>query len=842
MAAFFVFRISRIQYKQYVLVISFLLLLIHKFKIMLRRLFLFVLLLTGLTNSFSQEMPNSVDEVINWKFTVTHEGCEAIINMTAEQKDHWHVYTQKQPAGSVAFATEFTFGESDDYELIGSVKEYGAEERNNDGFPEKYFPGDKAKFKQRIKINSDKPFTLKLEYGFMACKTACFAPEFREVEIKCDGKKGDCEAIEVEPTTEIDSSDIETISSPIGFQGFSTYSSRTDYRLVIAPIINSGNYLLGGTLNIKFQGKYEPKGNMTLPSYKDSLITIDSVSFNIYDAGQIVQAITIDTLDSAQVITALIEFEGINDAGEKFKSEVTTVEIPLAEAFFSENSDGITGTSYWGIFFLAFGGGLLALLTPCVFPMIPMTVSFFTKGSEDKKKGLFRGVMYGVFIFLIYVLLSLPFHLLDNLDPSILNGIGTNGPLNLFFFLMLAVFAMSFLGAFEITMPSKLTNSADKKANLGGLIGIFFMAITLALVSFSCTGPILGGLLASASSSGGGGAWNLTVGMAGFGIALGLPFALFAIFPGWLNRLPSSGGWLNQVKVVLGLLELALAFKFLSVADIYYDGHLLERELFIAIWAGIFIIMAMYLFGLFRTSHDSPPGNGLGTFRIVVGMIAFIFGLYLIPGLFGAPVKMISAFAPPESYSEIPYGIHGHAPELPDGASYEHGLVVFHDFADAERYSEETGKPIMIDFTGENCVNCRKMEANVWSEEEVHSLMDQDFVIASLYVDDAAALDKPETSPYSGRELNTWGDKWADFQSQVFKKNSQPQYVILDENGGMINSDASFQSHGSPELFEKWLISGKDQFEKRGKIPVVFGTIVFEPIANNTAETDIELR
>ncbi|MEO9532827.1 MAG: cytochrome c biogenesis protein CcdA [Crocinitomicaceae bacterium] len=818
---------------------------------MLRRLFLLsIILLSAFSNFAQDEMPNSVDEVIKWNFTVTHEGCEAIINMTAEQKDHWHVYTQKQPNGSVAYPTEFTFAESDDYELIGSVREYGAEEHDNDGFPEKYFPGDKAKFKQRIKINTDKPFTIKLEYGFMACKTACFPPEFREVDIKCDGKKGDCEAVEVDPemadTSEVE---VELIDSPIGFQAFSTFSSKTDYRLVVTPIINSGNFLLNGGFKVKFEGSFTADGKLNLPAFKDSSITKDSITFSVYDAGQIIQSIKIDRNDSAQTIKAMITYEGINDAGERFVSKETEIAIPLEEAFFSENSDGISGSSYWGIFFLAFGGGLLALLTPCVFPMIPMTVSFFTKGSEDKKKGLFRGVMYGLFIFLIYVLLSLPFHLLDNLDPSILNGIGTNGPLNIFFFLMLAVFAMSFLGAFEITMPSKLTNSADKKSNLGGLIGIFFMAITLALVSFSCTGPILGGLLASASSSGGGGAWNLTVGMAGFGIALGLPFALFAIFPGWLNRLPSSGGWLNQVKVVLGLLELALAFKFLSVADIYYDGHILERELFIAIWAGIFLIMAMYLFGIFRTSHDSPPGNGLGTFRIVVGMVAFIFGLYLIPGMFGAPVKLISAFAPPESYSEIPYGIHGHAPDLPEGASYEHGLVVFHDIADAERYAEETGKPIMIDFTGENCVNCRKMEANVWSADEVHALMSQDFVIASLYVDDAAKLDKPEISPYSGRELNTYGDKWADFQSKVFNKNSQPQYVILDKNGDMINSDASFQSHGSPDLFEKWLESGKEQFEKRGDIPVVFGKIEYITESKNFSveggeelKSDIELR
>lgn len=790
-------------------------------------------------SSFGQdEMPSSVDEVIKWNFTVSYEdNCEAVINMTVEQKDHWHVYSQKQPAGAVAFPTEFTFAPSDNYELIGKVREYGAEEHDNDGFPEKYFPGEKAKFKQRIKLLTEDDFKIKLEYGFMACKTACFPPDFREIEIACKGKKGDCEAEEIEEGNTAIETEEEPIvyDSPIGFQAFATYSSKTDYRLIINPVVNSGNFLTSSAEElasmISFEGSFDLNGEIETPLFKDTTVSINdstSASGFIYESGQFIQNIKIAEGDTAQSIIAKINFNGLNEKLQEFSGTEIAIPIDLSEAFFSENSDGVSGSSLWGIFFLAFGGGLLALLTPCVFPMIPMTVSFFTKGSEDRKKGLFRGIMYGLFIFLIYVLLSLPFHLIDKLDPSILNGIGTNGPLNIFFFLMLAVFAISFLGAFEITMPSKLTNSADKKSNLGGLIGIFFMALTLALVSFSCTGPILGGLLASASSSGGAGAWNLTVGMAGFGVALGLPFALFAIFPGWLNRLPSSGGWLNQVKVVLGLLELALAFKFLSVADIYYDAHLLERELFIAIWIGIFLVMAMYLFGLFRTSHDSPPSGGLGTFRVIVGMIAMVFSIYLVPGIFGAPVKLISAFAPPESYSEIPYGIHGHAPELPDGASFEHGLTVFHDFSDAQEFAEENGKPIMIDFTGENCVNCRKMEANVWSEKEVHKIMDEELVIASLFVDDTEPLPKQEVSPYSGRELNTYGDKWADFQSQVFKKNAQPQYVILDKNGDMINSDATFQSHGAPDLFKKWLEDGISQYEKRGDIPTYFGEINFK--------------
>ncbi|MCB9225129.1 MAG: thioredoxin family protein [Crocinitomicaceae bacterium] len=809
---------------------------------MLNRVFLFLAIAILPTFLFSQDdqMPNSVDEVIKWNFSVEYDGCDAYLVFKVDQKDGWHIYSQVQPDGAIAYPTEFTFAPSADYELIGTAKEFGAEDHSNEGFPEKYFPGKLAKFKQKIKIKSEKDFTVKVEYGFMACKTACFPPDFREYSFKVKGKTADCDASgEVdqennpENGNEEDEADEEIIKSPIGFQVFATYSSKTDYEIVINPIINSANYLLGQSkekpFDVKISGKFESAGEMAFPQFKDSLVIGRNEKMYVYDNGALTQKIKINPNDSSQIVSVSINYKGLDTLGNIFSHKETVFSVPLEKAFFAENSDGVSGRSYWGIFFLAFGGGLLALLTPCVFPMIPMTVSFFTKGATDKKKGLFRGVMYGLFIFLIYVLLSSPFHLVDKLDPSILNGIGTNGPLNLFFFAMLALFAISFLGAFEITMPSKLTNGADKKSNLGGLIGIFFMALTLALVSFSCTGPILGGLLASASSAEGG-AWNLTVGMAGFGVALGLPFALFAIFPGWLNRLPQSGGWLNNVKVVLGLLELALAFKFLSVADIYWDSHLLERELFIAIWAGIFLVMAIYLFGVFRTKHDSPT-QGLGTFRVVVGIIALIFSLYLIPGLFGAPVKLISAFAPPENYSEIPHGIHGSEPPLPEGASYEHNLVVFHDFKDAERHAKEEGKPIMIDFTGENCVNCRKMENNVWSDEKVHELMNNDFVIASLYVDDREKLPQPETSPYSGRKLETWGDKWADWQSIVFKKNSQPQYVILDKNGGMINSDASYRTHGKPDKFEEWLKSGKDQYKLRGDIPIIYGQIV--PNAQN---------
>ena len=782
------------------------------------------LLLAFAFNSNAQDFPK-LNDVINWNFKVEYGECdEARIIITVDQKDHWHIYAQKQPAGGISAPTALNFIESNDYELVGSAREYGA--TLHDGqFPEKVFDGEKAIFKQKIKIKSKKDFKIKLDYSFMACKEACFPPTYRDTLIKVKGVECDpnTETIpeeNVETETVIEEEE-ESMTSEIGFQAYSVKKSATEYELRIKPIIAKGWSLQmkdnENPLQLELKGLFTANGKLANAKSKDG-IYVDSV---------FTQNVTINPKDSSQVITGNLLFSGTDAEGNTFNSKPLDFEIPLENAQIQSVSSETEKSSYWGIFWLAFGGGLFALLTPCVFPMIPMTVSFFTKGSENKKKGLFKGVMYGFFILLIYVLLSVPFHLMDSLNPNILSNIATNGPLNIFFFLMLFVFALSFLGAFEIVLPAKWTNKADTKSDIGGLIGVFFMALTLALVSFSCTGPILGSLLASAS---GGGAWNLTWGMAGFGFALGLPFALFAIFPSWLNGLPSSGGWLNNVKVVLGFLELAFAFKFLSNADLSIQAHLLEREVFIAIWIGIFGAMSLYLFGVFQTKHDSPLTGGIGTFRVVLATLTLAFTVYMLPGLSGAPLKLISAFPPPVSYSEIPYGIHGHAPEnegMPEGAKMEHGLMVFHNFDKAEAYAQEVGKPLMLDFTGHNCVNCRKMETNVWSDEKVHELMSNDFVIVSLAVDERIDMPAKEISPYSGRELVTWGDKWSDMQAVLYEKQTQPQYVTLDKNGDMMNGDATYRSHGEGIKFAKWLTDAKTEYVKRGDIKVYYGDILY---------------
>ncbi len=463
---------------------------------------------------------------------------------------------------------------------------------------------------------------------------------------------------------------------------------------------------------------------------------------------------------------------------------------------------------YLTIFFLGFLGGLIALLTPCVFPMIPLTVSFFTKRSSNKSKGKMNAFLYGFFILLIYVLLSLPFHLLDSVDPEILNNVSTNFTLNIIFFVIFVVFAISFFGYFELTLPASWSNKMDDQANkIGGVIGIFFMALTLALVSFSCTGPILGSLLGGSLSSDGG-AMQLTMGMGGFGLALALPFALFALFPNWLNSLPKSGGWLNSVKVVLGFLELALAFKFLSNAELVMHLGVFKREIFIGIWILIGIGLALYLFDKIRFPHDSPVAK-LPAWRKVLGTLTVLFVLYLIPGLTNtkyANLKLLSGFPPPLFYSIYEKPVSHETMGLDAYKSYEAGL----------KAAKMQNKPLLLDFTGWACVNCRKMEEQVWSIPEVNSLIKEKYILVSLYVDDREEL--PTTTQFnylksSGRvkKIKTIGDKWATFQTLNFKNNSQPYYILLDTNGQLLNAPIGYTPNVNE--YTAWLQKGLENFK-----------------------------
>ena len=489
------------------------------------------------------------------------------------------------------------------------------------------------------------------------------------------------------------------------------------------------------------------------------------------------------------------------------KAEVA-VNKPAVIAVKKEDKKGL-----WSIFFLAFLGGLAALLTPCVFPMIPMTVSFFTKQSKNPAKGKSNAIIYGISIIAIYVVLGLAITAIFGADA--LNALSTNPWFNLIFFLLLVVFAVSFLGAFEIMLPNSWANKVDRQADRGGVIGILFMALALAIVSFSCTGPIVGTLLVESASKGG---IAPIVGMLGFSSALALPFMLFAMFPSWMHSLPKSGGWLNTVKVSLGFLELALAFKFLSNADLVLQLHYLEREVFLAIWIAIFGVWALYLFGKITTPHDSPLSH-LSVGRLGLGLLVLSFTVYMIPGLFGAPLKLISAFPPPQTYSESPMGFSGNSGSsteaLPEGAEIgPNNLVVFKDYAKGLAYAKTVNKPVMIDFTGYACVNCRKMENNVWSDEKVKEVLKNDVVLISLYVDDKRELPKSEqtVSKVTGNDIVTIGNKWTELIITRYNTNTQPYYVLMDLNEQKLNEPVSY----TPDIaaYLAWLKDGIARFKK----------------------------
>lgn len=473
------------------------------------------------------------------------------------------------------------------------------------------------------------------------------------------------------------------------------------------------------------------------------------------------------------------------------------------DKYLNIDSEKQKSNSLWKIFILGFFGGLIALLTPCVFPMIPLTVSFFTKQSGKKGDGKSKAFMYGFFIVFIYFLLSIPFHLMDSLDPEILNNISTNVWLNIAFFVIFMFFAFSFFGFYELTLPSSWGNKMDSASNVGGIVGTFFMALTLAIVSFSCTGPILGSLLVG-SLTANGGAVQLSSGMVGFGAALALPFTLFALFPGWLNSLPKSGGWLNTVKVVLGFLEVALALKFLSNADLVEHWGLLKREVFIGLWIVIFAGLALYLFGKIKFPHDSPIKK-LSKGRLVLGILTALFVVYLGYGLSDkVNLKLLSGFPPPHFYSVFD--------QKSDCAL---GLNCFKDFDEGLAYAKENNLPIIIDFTGWACVNCRKMEENVWSDAQVYNEL-QKFVLISLYVDDKAELPEGQKFDFKKKNgqvkhINTIGSKWATFQAINFASASQPFYVLLDADLRLLNHPEKYTDKIS---YLKWLKDGLMNFKK----------------------------
>jgi len=576
---------------------------------------------------------------------------------------------------------------------------------------------------------------------------------------------------------------------------------------------------------------YDPIWEETLKYYEGEVTFLQRIKLITKDPFKITGEINFMLCDEAQCVFPMpVPFSfNINSDGsiqeieqekivtnqdivntEKYNDKLVDLDNPSADCGEKKSKEN----TLWAIFILGLLGGLIALITPCVFPMIPLTVSFFTKG--EKSKGTFNAVMYGFFIMLIYFLLSIPFHLMPNIDPEILNQISTNSWLNLFFFAIFIAFALSFFGYYDLTLPSKWGNKADSGSNLGGLIGIFFMALTLAIVSFSCTGPILGSLLAG--TLGGDArtvtllgiefkivATKLTVGMTGFGLALGFPFALFALFPKLLDALPQSGGWLNSVKVVLGFLEVALAIKFLSNADMVEQWGLIKRETFFVLWFIVGALTVLYLVGKIQFPHDSK------LLRISKMRYAFIFSfslftIYLIPGMFGAHLnwwehEALSGFPPPLSYSY----------------TYEQEeKEIFFDYWEAIDFAEKENKAVFIDFTGWACVNCRKMEENVFPA--VDNLLDE-FVLCQLYVDEKTFLDNAETVvvPTSDggtkkKTLTTIGNKWSTLQAVTYASSSQPYYVLYSPKKGLLSNPIGYTPDVSE--FKKWLKCGLEEFNK----------------------------
>ncbi|MBK9285838.1 MAG: thioredoxin family protein [Sphingobacteriaceae bacterium] len=579
--------------------------------------------------------------------------------------------------------------------------------------------------------------------------------------------------------------------------------------------------LKSGKITIK--GKYEAQqcdsAQCIFPPTEDFKFEIDA-------APVCLQTVTTETnttaLATVQIIDTLIT------ANPTLANTKTTAAVDAKVTAVDDTKEPGAG-GWFSIFLAGFIGGFAALLTPCVFPMIPMNVSFFTKRSKSKAEGIKNALIYASFIILLYVGLGLGVTMI--FGAGALHTLSTNVWFNLSFFVLLLVFAASFLGAFEIVLPSSFVNKMDSKADKGGLIGIFFMAFTLALVSFSCTGPIIGTLLVEAASTGklGGPFW----GMFGFALALSLPFGLFAAFPGWLNSLPSSGGWLNSVKVVLGFLELALALKFASNADLVVQAGYLTREVFISLWIVIFLLQGLYLIGVFKTSHDSDLKH-VSVTRLVFAIATFFVVIYLIPGLWGAPLKLFSGILPPLEYSESPHGFGGSNTQHsnssntttfdPDYAAFietnKNGIVHFkNNYDTALAYAKKVGKPLLVDFTGHACANCRKTEDYVWPDLEITKLLNNEVVLVSLYVDDKRALDPKDyiTVEWYGkqREITDIGDKFKYMEEKMYGQSTQPLYVLLNHNEEKIIPVRGYNP-SIPE-YTTWLREGITKFKMEKK-------------------------
>ncbi len=601
-----------------------------------------------------------------------------------------------------------------------------------------------------------------------------------------------------------------------------TFETNSDYELVGKVLEEKGTTVNDPVFGMRikfFENSAEFKQHIKILN-KELLNIKGEVEFMVCDDQRCLPPSYVDLEFNLSNITSTTEKE-TGSGGINFQAPDKSTPPTVVKQLEKKDKEEASEDGLWTIFILGLGAGLIALFTPCVFPLIPMTVSFFTKQSKTKAQGIKNAIIYGLCIIVIYVILGTG--VVAIFGASAINEFSTSVTFNLLFFLILLIFAFSFLGAFEIMLPQSWANKIDSKADKGGYTGIFFMALALAIVSFSCTGPFVGNIIVLSATKGG---LAPMIGMLGFSIALALPFGLFAAFPGWLNSLPKSGGWLNTVKVVLGFLELAFAFKFLSQADLVLQLHFLEREVFIAIWIAVFGALALYLFGKIKLPHDSPLTH-ISVGRLSLGLVSLAFTIYMIPGLWGAPLKLISAFPPPLDYAESPYGVGNTKQggsvmsnvdqELPEGAHLlaPHQILAFNDYDKGMAYAKKVGKPVMIDFTGWACVNCRKMEQNVWVDDQVLNSLKNEIVLISLYVDDKRKLEADEITESllkPGKKLKYIGQKWSEFQTIRYKTNTQPFYVLMDTNEKDLIAPVGY----TPNAVEyyAWMKEGIENFKK----------------------------
>ncbi len=799
---------------------------------MLNRLFLpFLAFLLGILGTLDAQILKPVE----WNYEVEKKGPKLYeLRLIANIDSGWHIYGQEID-GEGPIPTSFKFQKEENFKLIGKVKPLTKGKFKHDkmyGAKFTTFSG-KTIFAQKVEIKDEGQVDrISGELTFMTCKEdKCLSPTtknftFNLNEAQRNEEKGantnksggGWQSVSKDEGSEPSKTEDQKnqILDPVNWNYKLEHVQDNVFELSLKANIDKGWRIYGRDLDeggpeatsfdfkeddqdLTIKGKTEP---VTEPVTKyDSVFQMELTYFE--ESAHFAQKIKL--LDKVKSFDAKVRFMACDDSRclpPKNKTvEITLSEDQIAEVKQLESADkGSDQKTMWGIFIAGFAGGLLAFLTPCVFPMVPLTVSFFTKSSGNKSKGVLNAIVYGLSIILIYVLLG--FLVTKLFGSSALNQLASNIWFNLAFFFIFILFAISFFGAFEITLPSSWVNRSDRVADRGGFVGIFFMAFTLGLVSFSCTGPIIGTLLVQAAVVGSN--TGPLIGMFGFSLALALPFTIFAAFPGWLNSMPKSGGWLNTVKVVLGFLELGLALKFLSNVDMAYSWGILPREVFLGVWILIGLGLIAYLVGLIKFPHDSP-GKKLTFPRLGLSLVVLLFVGYLARGMGGQPLQLLSGFPPPTFYS------------VWESKNCPQDFNCFHDYDKGLAYAKKVNKPIMLDFTGWSCVNCRKMEENVWVDPEIKKLIGDRYVLVSLYVDEKEKLPESEryVSDFSGKKINTVGKKWSDFQASRFKANSQPYYVLLNTEEQKLIEPKGYTPN--PEEYEKFLKKGLKEFKEQNK-------------------------